>query len=120
MSAQVGQARLAVGEGWNRYQARLNSVVPMPGGGYVGFFDGSASHHENYEERCGIAVSWDLFTWHRLSERQPWLSCGSRSLRYVDALLVGGEWWIYYEMTRADAAHELRMIRIPTVRAGQG
>ncbi|MBB5133585.1 hypothetical protein HNP84_003311 [Thermocatellispora tengchongensis] len=105
---------LPVGAGWNRYQVRLNSVV-RTAGGYVGFYDGSASHEENYEERCGIAVSADLFTWHRLSDEGPWVTAphGTGSVRYVDALVVDGEWRIYYEMTRADGAHELRLIRLP-------
>ena len=105
---------LEVGESWDRYQARLNSIVPVPGG-FVGFYDGSASHHENYEERCGIAVSNDLFRWRRLSVDQPWIvsSQGTGSVRYVDAMLLDGEWWIYYEMSRADGAHELRLVRIP-------
>jgi hypothetical protein len=101
-----------VGRGWDRYQARLNSVVPIPGGGYAGFYDGSASHEENYEERCGVAVSADLFTWRRLSGERPWVTSPHRggSVRYLDALVVGGRWWLYYEMTRADGAHELRVI----------
>ncbi|SEG99955.1 hypothetical protein SAMN05444920_114231 [Nonomuraea solani] len=107
---------LDVGTGWDRYQARLNSVVPIPGGaGYVGFYDGSASHEENYEERCGIAVSSDLFTWRRLSGERPWVTSPHRggSVRYLDALLIEDRWWLYYEMTRADGAHELRVIRVP-------
>lgn len=113
---------LAVGKGWNRYQARLNSVVPVPGGGYVGFFDGSASHEENYEERCGIAVSSDLFTWRTLSGDRPWVTSpyGSTSVRYLDASIVDGQWWMYYEMTREDSSHELRLLRLPVPRTGQG
>jgi hypothetical protein len=105
---------LQVGAGWNRYQARLNSVVPVTGG-FIGFYDGSASHAENYEERCGIAVSADLRTWTRLSDDRPWIQTaqGSGSVRYVDALIADGQWWIYYEMTRADEAHELRLMRLP-------
>jgi hypothetical protein len=108
-------AVLDVGEGWDRYQARLNSVVPVLGG-YVGFYDGSASHHENYEERCGIAVSSDLYRWRRISVAKPWVvsSQGTGSVRYVDAMLLDDTWWIYYEMSRADGAHELRLARIAT------
>lgn len=106
---------LGVGSGWDRYQARLNSVVPMQaGGGFVGFYDGSASHEENYEERAGLAVSADLFTWHRLTPEGPWATGphGSGSVRYVDAQLVDDEWWIYFETTRADGSHELRLARM--------
>jgi len=105
---------LDVGESWDRYQARLNSIVPIAGG-YVGFYDGSASHHENYEERCGVAVSSDLYRWRRVSVARPWVvsSQGTGSVRYVDALLMDGEWWIYYEMSRADGAHDLRLTRLP-------
>ncbi|GAA1715209.1 hypothetical protein ACBR40_11465 [Nonomuraea sp. AD125B] len=111
---------LPVGTGWDRYQARLNSVVPVPGGGYVGFYDGSASHTENYEERCGVAVSADLFSWRRLSEYGPWVTSpyGTGSVRYLDALLHDDHWWLYYEMTRADGAHELRVHRVPVTRTG--
>jgi len=103
---------LGVGGGWNRYQARLNSVVPV-GGLFVGFFDGSASHEENYEERCGLAVSADLFSWRRLSDAAPWVVTaeGTGSVRYVDAVVVDGSWWVYYELSRPDGAHELRVLR---------
>ena len=105
---------LDVGEGWDRYQARLNSIVPVLGG-YVGFYDGSAGHHENYEERCGIAVSSDLYRWRRVSTKKPWVisNQGTGSVRYVDAMILGGKWWIYYEMSRANGAHELRLARLP-------
>lgn len=105
---------LRVGEGWDRYQARLNCVLPT-GAGYVGFYDGSASAEENYEERCGVAFSADLRHWERLTADRPWITGphGTGSVRYVDAVPVGEEWWIYYETTRADASHELRLAKVP-------
>ncbi|WP_219502208.1 hypothetical protein [Nonomuraea ceibae] len=103
---------LAVGGGWDRYQARLNSVVPVEGG-FLGFYDGSASHEENYEERCGLAVSADLRSWRSLTPGGPWSVSpyATGSLRYVNALAVGDEWWFYYELTRADGSHDLRLTR---------
>jgi len=105
---------LSVGPDWNSYQARLNSVVPIAGG-YVGFYDGSASHEENYEERCGVAVSSDLFHWRRLSDDRPWVVSphATGSVRYVDAFIHEEQWWVYYETTRPDQAHELRLVRVP-------
>lgn len=104
---------LGVGDGWDCYQARINSVVALDGGGYLGFYDGSASHRENYEERTGLAVSPDLFTWHRLTPAGPWTVTphASGSVRYLDAHVIDGQWWIYFETTRSDGAHELRLAR---------
>lgn len=104
---------LGVGAGWDSYQARISSVVPLAGCGYLGFYDGSASHEENYEERPGLAVSADLFTWRRLTPHGPWTEAPhtTGSVRYVDAHVIDGRWWIYFEMTRPDGAHELRLSR---------
>ncbi|MGH3759369.1 MAG: hypothetical protein ACRDTB_16610 [Actinophytocola sp.] len=108
-------AVLRTGDGWDGYQARLNSMVAIHGG-YLGFYDGSAGHAENYEERCGVAVSHDLRHWSSLSPDGPWLTSrhGTGSVRYVDALLVDGRWWLYYERSRDDGAHELRLATAPT------
>jgi hypothetical protein len=105
---------LEVGTAWDRYQARLTSIVPVCGG-YIGFYDGSAGKHENYEERCGIAISSDLSSWRSLSTTKPWLASphAAGSVRYVEAIVLDEEWWIYYEMTRPDGAHELRLMRLP-------
>lgn len=105
---------LGVGSDWDRYQARLNSVAPLPGGAWVGFYDGSAGAHENYEERCGLAISYDLRHWNRLTAGGPWVVSphGTGSLRYLDAVPVGDELWLYYEYARADGAHELRLSQV--------
>lgn len=96
--------------GWDAYAARLNTVVwraPL----FVGFYDGSASVAENYEERCGMAYSFDLRHWQRVSATGPVVGAaqpGPGGVRYVEA--VQGPHWIryYYEWTRPDGAHELR------------
>lgn len=104
---------LDVGAGWDRYQARLNSVARI-GPAWVGFYDGSSGAHENYEEHCGLAVSHDLRSFTRLTTVGPWVTSAhaSGSLRYVDAVPVDEELWLYYEYARADGAHELRLSRI--------
>lgn len=105
---------LDVGKGWDRYQARLNSVVATTDG-FVGFYDGSASADENYEERCALAVSSDLRSWTSVNPDGPWLTGAGAtgSLRYFDAVPVGDELYVYYEATRTDGAHELRLVRLP-------
>jgi hypothetical protein len=105
---------LPVGEGWDRYQARLSGIARV-GGAFVGLYDGAASAAEDTEERLGVAVSFDLQRWLRVSVDEPWLVSphASGSLRYADALEHAGEWWIYYEYARADGSHELRLSRLP-------
>ena len=106
---------LGVGQSWDRYQARLNSIARI-GAAWIGFYDGSASERENYEERCGLAISHDLLHWTRLTTEHPWVVSphASGSLRYVDAVPVGNELWLYYEYARPDRAHELRLSKVRT------
>ncbi len=102
--------------GWDCYCRRLNSVVQLPGGGsvarYLAFYDGSASHRENYEEKCALAVSADLRRWETRSPDRPAFTSpyASTSLRYVDAKFAEGAWHLFYEFARADGSHDLRMI----------
>lgn len=105
---------LAVGEGWDRYQARLTSVVARDGV-FLGFYDGSGSVEENYEERSGLAVSFDMCSWVRLTPDGPWTGSPDRgrSVRYVDSVQVGDEWFVYYEYAADDGSHELRLARVP-------
>lgn len=106
---------LGVGETWDRYQVRLNSFARI-GHTWLGFYDGSASERENYEERCGLATSHDLRHWIRLTPEAPWVCSphASGSLRYLDAVPVGDELWLYYEYARPDGAHELRLSKLPS------
>lgn len=96
---------------WDSYQARLNSVVPLAGF-WLGFYDGAESERENYEEHCGLAMSMDLRQWTRLTPDQPAIVTphGSRSVRYVEAVLHDGALHCYYEYARADGAHDLRRL----------
>jgi hypothetical protein len=117
--------------GWDQYCRRLNSVVPLidheasagSGGGraatgrkYLGFFDGSASHLENYEEKCGLAVSQNLRDWESITPTRPAFTSphASTSLRYLDAKFANGVWHLFYEFARADGAHDMRMITCET------
>ena len=113
-------------DGWDQYCRRINSIVPLPaqrgaGGGspagakYLGFYDGSASHLENYEEKCGLAVSGDLRQWQTITPQRPAFTSphGSSSLRYVDAKYGQGKWHLFYEYARPDGAHDMRLITCP-------
>jgi hypothetical protein len=99
--------------GWDAYAARINTVYRR-NGLFVGLYDGSRSVEENYEERCGLAVSGDLRSWHRVSTDGPSAgpNGGPGSVRYAEA--VQGPDWVrfYYEYTRQDGSHELRTVRV--------
>ncbi|MBI4624877.1 MAG: hypothetical protein HY736_16880 [Verrucomicrobia bacterium] len=110
--------------GWDKYCRRLNSAVPLGAGKgesssgpaspakYLGFYDGIAGHHENYEEKCALAVSTDLRRWQTLSPDGPVFTSphASTSLRYVEAKFANEKWHLFYEFARPDGAHELRMV----------
>lgn len=95
---------------WDAYCRRIGALLPLGSGGYLAFYDGSASVAENYEEKTGTAVTFDLRTYYSLSPNQPTLVSphAGGSLRYVDVLPVGHELFYYYELARPDGAHELR------------
>jgi predicted GH43/DUF377 family glycosyl hydrolase len=95
---------------WDAYAARLGCLLPTEYG-WVGYYDGGASVGDNYEERTGLVQSWDLRRFYRLSQSGPSLVSpeGSGSLRYIDAVAVGEQIYLYYEYARADGSHELRL-----------
>jgi len=106
--------------GWDSYCRRINSVVAYQQK-FIGFYDGSASHAENYEEKTGLAISSDLRRWECLTAASPAMTSphGSGSLRYVDAQPADarrsetpGSMQIFYEFARSDSAHDLRLATI--------
>jgi len=94
---------------WDAYQSRIGSLLyraPL----WLGYYDGSASVEGNYEERCGLAYSFDLRNWERVTLSGPALVSphGSGCLRYVDVVPRQGQLHFYYEYARPDGSHELR------------
>jgi hypothetical protein len=96
---------------WDSRGTRVSAVVGTDGS-FTAFYDGRANTAENYEERTGIAAGSDparltaagAGTGPAVQSRH-----GAGGLRYLDVLaLPGGRHRLYYEMTRADGAHELR------------
>lgn len=96
-------------EGWDSYAARLGCLWYKPPV-WIGFYDGSASVKENYEERCGLAVGVDPTRLMRITSRQPWITMPhqSGSIRYLDVLPLEDRTLIYYEAVRPDGSHDLR------------
>lgn len=104
---------LETGRGWDRYQARLGTALPL-GPLWVGLYDGSAGVAENYEERLGVAVSRDLSRWESLTPDGPAVLAPGRtgSVRYADVLPAADGLWVYFECSRPDGSHDLRRARL--------
>ncbi len=94
---------------WDARGVRI-SAVQFAGDKIVAYYDGRATAEENYEERTGVAVGSEPTTLTAIGARPLVLSpYGSGSLRYLNVVsLPDGGRRLYYEMTRADQAHELR------------
>ena len=97
---------------WDAYAARIGTLwheSPV----WLAFYDGSADVSENYEERCGLAYSFDLRTFHRATPDGPLLHTphGAGAIRYFDVLPLSDATYIYYEMARPDGSHDLRVYR---------
>jgi hypothetical protein len=94
---------------WDARGTRVSSVC-YAGGTIAAFYDGRASAAENFEERTGFAVGAEPAALAAAGARPVAQSpYAGRGLRYLDIVPLGdGRHRLYYEMTRADGAHELR------------
>jgi hypothetical protein len=95
--------------GWDQRGARVSAVLldrPDP----IAFYDGRATAADNWEERTGVARVDSLGSLRALGDGPVGSSTyAPGGLRYVSALrLPDGRTRLYYEVTRADGAHELR------------
>jgi hypothetical protein len=79
--------------------------------GWLALYDGAADVSENYEERSGLAFTFDLRNFHRATPVGPLLipPHGPAALRYCDVLVLRDAKLFYYEMARPDGSHDLRV-----------
>jgi hypothetical protein len=94
---------------WDERGVRVTDVR-FDSGGVVAYYDGRATAAENFEERTGVAVGSAPGTLSAVGTRPAAQSADAgHGLRYLTVLpLPGGQTRLYYELTRADGAHELR------------
>jgi len=93
---------------WHGRRARLSSLIPWEDG-YLATWDGGRTFYDNYEEWCGLALSPDGTKFERLDTGGPWVKSPYGSVRYVYALRVEERVFFYYEYTREDGSHDLRV-----------
>ena len=106
--------KIIEGRGWDDYCVRLTTVLYRPPV-FFAFYDGATVEEENCEERTGLAQSFDLRNFERVSENAPVLKSpeGSTSLRYVEAVQLPGRARYWFEYCRADGSHDLRTLELP-------
>jgi hypothetical protein len=93
---------------WHARRARLNSAFPIDGT-WVATFDGGRTFYDNYEEWAGLAVTDDLRSFTRVDTGGPWVRSPYGSVRYVYGLPVDDAVHFYFEYTRPDGSHDLRV-----------
>ncbi len=98
----------AGGDSWHGRRARINSLFPWEGN-WVATWDGGRTFYDNYEEWCGLAVSGDGRTFERIDTGGPWVRSQHGAVRYVYGLRVEDRVRFYYEYTRPDGSHDLRV-----------
>jgi hypothetical protein len=94
---------------WDARGVRVSSVQ-FAGDKIIAYYDGRAKAEENFEERTGVAVGGEPTTLAALGTSPLAQSPhGMGGLRYLTVVpLPDGSHRLYYEMARADHAHELR------------
>jgi len=104
---------LSPGKAWDAYASRISCILYLPPV-FVAFYDGSSTVRKNYEEKTGLAVSFDLIHYDKVTEEKPLLISpyASGSLRYMDSIIVNNEIYYYYEYAREDGSHEIRMNKV--------
>ena len=96
---------------WHGRRARLNGAMPHDNG-WLGFYDGGRTSFDMYEEWCGLAWSADGIHFDRLEQAEPWVRSPAGCVRYVYPVETQDAWWFYYEYTRPDLSHDLRVSRV--------
>ncbi len=95
-------------DSWQGRRCRLNSLLEWEDG-YLAWYDAGRTTYDDYEEWCGLAISRDGRNFERISTDGPWTRSPHGCVRYVDAVRVGDTVFLYYEYTREDHSHDLRV-----------
>lgn len=93
---------------WHGRRARINSII-RENDGWLAFYDGGRNFYDTYEEWCGLAWSADGMKYERLDQAEPWIQSPYGCVRYVYAHDAGDHVFFYYEYTRKDGSHDLRV-----------
>jgi hypothetical protein len=97
---------------WDGHRGRLDALFRVSDG-WAGFHSGGRSMYDNYEEPAGVVVSDDARRITRVPMDGPFVTSPHGCVRYLWGLPVEGRLNIYYEFTRQDGSHDLRVSTVP-------
>ena len=101
-------------DSWHGHRGRLDSLFrTKDGAGWVGFHSGGRTMYDNYEEPPGVVVSDDARSFTRVTPDAPFVMSPHGCVRYLWGVPVGDDLHIYYEYTREDRSHDLRVSVVP-------
>lgn len=100
-----------VDDSWHGRRGRINCLVPV-GDGWVGTLDGGRTYFDNFEEPCGLVASDDGRELRLLTPDAPWVTSPWGCVRYVWGLRVDQRLLWYFESTRLDGSHDLRVAEV--------
>ena len=93
---------------WDARGARVADVL-FRDDGVVAYYDGRATATQNWEELTGIATGTSPGALRSVSDAPVLVAPNGGGVRYLTAVpLDEGGYRFYYEITRADGAHDLR------------
>ncbi|ALE78296.1 hypothetical protein WY02_07465 [Pseudonocardia sp. AL041005-10] len=96
---------------WDARGVRVSAVFRVDGR-WAATYDGRATAAENWEERTGLARGGTGAPGEFTADGDGPVAAsphGAGGLRYLSVVAApGGGWRLFYEVTRADGAHELR------------
>ncbi|HHY98223.1 MAG TPA: hypothetical protein GX509_05750 [Firmicutes bacterium] len=96
--------------GWDKYATRISSIIYAPPV-FTAFYDGIPDVKDNYEEKTGLAISFDLVHFERLTPGGPILTSPNSpgTLRYIEVVPHEDKFYYFYEFARPDGSHDLRV-----------
>lgn len=98
-------------DNWHGRRARLNSMFRWDDR-WIATWDGGRTFFDNYEEWCGLASSHNGRRFERIAADSPWVRSPYGCVRYVYGLRVNNTVNFYYEYTREDLSHDLRVMTV--------
>lgn len=95
-------------DNWHGRRARLGSLFEWEDG-YLATWDGGRTFFDNYEEWSALATSPDGRSFTRVAPDDRWVTSPHGCVRYLYGLRTGDKLYWYYEYTREDLSHDLRV-----------